>query len=135
MSEFTGKDAYLQWVWSGGTITVHSDFRTFGWTPSKALHDVTAGSDVAQQQITGIETATASVGLLAQAGGTELIAAFAFGNKGTLTAGVEGTATGKPKIILPAMSQGAVVNAAYDSPVEISIEFVQDTGAYTEGSW
>jgi len=135
MSEFTGKDSYLQWVWSGGTLTLHSNFRTFSWNPSKVLHDVTAGSDAAQQQITGIENATASVGLLAQAGGTELIAALAFGNKGTLTVGVEGTASGKPKVILPAMSQGAQVNDPYDGVVEISCEFVQDTGTYTEGSW
>jgi hypothetical protein len=135
MSEFTGKDAYLEWVWSGGTITMHSDFRTYSWTPSKALHDVTAGSDVAQQNITGIQNATASVGLLAQAGGTVLIAALAYGNKGTLTMGVEGTVSGKPKVTLPAMALGAKMSPSYDAAVEISCDFQQDTGAYTEGSW
>lgn len=135
MSEFTGKDMYATWAWSGGTISLHQDFRTFSWNPSKVLHDVTAGNDAAQQQITGIQNATASIGLIAQAGGTALIAALAFGNKGTLTVGVEGTVAGKPKIILPAMAQGAVTSAPYDGVVEITCEFVQDTGTYTEGNW
>ena len=135
MAEFTGKNMYMQWVYSGGTVSLEDDFRTFSWNPSKTLHDATAGSDPAQHQIVGIENASAAIGLIAQAGGTAVIAALAFGNYGTLTVGVEGTATGKPKIILPAMAQGAVISAPYEDVVEIACDFMQDGTAYTEGSW
>jgi len=135
MAEFLGKDAYIQWVWSGGTVTVQGDYRTLNWNPNKDLIDATAGSDAAQHQVTGIERATASLGLAAQTGGTELIAAFAFGNLGTLTWGVEGTATNKPKVILPAMSLGAKVNSPYSGLVEISVGFNQEGGTYTIGHW
>lgn len=135
MAEFLGNNAYIQWVWSGGTVLVHGDYRTLDWNPNKDLIEGSAGSDAAQHNVVGIERATASLGLVAQTGGTALVAAMAYGNIGTLTWGVEGTVSGKPKVILPAMSLGAKVKSPYQGLVEITVDFNQEGGAYTEGSW
>lgn len=137
MAEYLGKDMYAQWIWSGGTITLHDDFRTFAWTPSAALHDGTSGPDAAQHQVVGIQNASASIGLVDQTGasGTIYRAALAFGNIGTLIVGAQGTTVGSPRITLPAMSQGAKVNAPYNDLVEITCDFIQEGGVYTEDTY
>ena len=135
MSEYSGSALYAQWVYSGGTVTVSGQHKTFSWNPSKNLIDATAGSDQAQHQIVGVENATASLSWVAQSGGTAVVAALAHGNYGTLTVGPEGTAAGRLKYILPAMSLGAQLSAPYDNVVEHTVEFQQDGGTYTEGNW
>jgi hypothetical protein len=127
MAEFAaGPTAILSWIWSGGTISLAGDYRTFTWNPSIDYAEVSAGSDTQKGRITTLKDATAAVTLVAQTGGTAMVAALQPGNGGTLVFGPEGTATGKRKITFPCYADGAVTEAPYANEVTLSCGF---TGA------
>jgi hypothetical protein len=124
----------LQWIYSGGTVALNGDYRTCSWTPSVSNTETTAGSDTHQTFLPTVKNATASIGMVAQTGGTAMIAALAAGNSGTLIIGPEGTASGKPKITFPSFSNGAQFTYPYAGTVEFTCSFTE-TAAYTEGSY
>lgn len=135
MTAFSGSSLYLAWVWSGGTTTLHGDFRQFSYEPTLSLIESTAGSDSFREFIGGIgEGGDIKFSAVMQAGGTALITATARQNIGTLLVGVEGTATNKPKITIPCISKGPAFNVPYDDTVEFSVGF-QHNAAETMGTW
>ena len=135
MAAFSGSAMYLGWVWSGGTVTLHGDFRQFDWTPSLALIESTAGADTFREFLPGIgEGGAISLSMVMQAGGTALIAALARGNVGTLLYGPEGTATNKPKSTIPAISKGPAYSQPYNDVVEFKVEWNQ-SAAETNDKW
>jgi hypothetical protein len=126
---------YLAWVGSGGTTTLQGDFRQFDWTPTLALIDSTAGSDSFREYISGIgEGGDISLSCVMQTGSTALISALARGAAGTLLYGPEGTASGKPKSTIPAISKGPAFSQAYDDVVEIKLSW-QQSAAETNAAW
>ncbi len=135
MAAFSGSSLYMAWVYSGGTTTLHGSFRQFSYQPSLNLIDATAGSDSFRQYIGGIgEGGEVSWTSVMQAAGTALITALTRGNVGTLLVGVEGTATGKPKLTIPAISRGPQYSVAYDDVVEFSCSW-QQSAAETAATW
>lgn len=135
MAAFSGSALYLAWVYSGGTITLHGDFRQFDWTPTLSLIDSTAGSDTFREYIGGIgEGGDISASLVMQASGTALISALARAAVGTILYGPEGTATGKPKSTIPAISKGPAYSQPYDDVVEFKVSW-QQSAAETNATW
>ena len=134
MAEYSGSALYLQWVYSGGTVTIHSDFRTFTLNKSITTYDTTAGADSSMTRIAGIKDANWSVNYLAQVGGTATEDAFAEGTEGTLYAGPEGTASGKRKFTLPGIVTAYNINQPYNNVVEHTINW-EETAAITDGTY
>ena len=90
-----GPTMILSWIWSGGTISLNADYRTFTWNPTIAYEDVTAGQDTQVGRLTTLKDATAAIELVTQTAGTAMVAALAAGMGGTLISAPRGTATGK----------------------------------------
>lgn len=135
MAAFSGSALYLAWIWSGGTVTLHGDFRQFDWTPSLALVESTAGADTFREFLPGIgEGGAISLSMVMQSSGTALIAALAGGNIGTILYGPEGTAANKPKSTIPAISKGPAYSQPYNDVVEFKVEW-QQSAAETNSNW
>lgn len=137
MTEFlAGPTMVLNWIYSGGTISLAGDYRTCTWSPSVDYVEASAGSDTQKARLTALKDATAAVTLVAQTGGTAVVAALQAGTPGTLIIQPEGTATNKRKITFPAYCDGASYEHPYADIVAISAGF---TGAgdilanYTDG--
>lgn len=131
MAEYTGKDLAMSWIYSGGTITLNTDYRSCNWNPSIGKTDKSAGSDAQKTYLATQKDVSCSITLVAQAGGTALMDALAPGVEGTLIVQPEGTAAGKRKHILPAFSDGAVPTYPFSDLVTISCSFTP-TAAYTD---
>ncbi len=135
MAAFSGSAMYLAWIWASGTAVLNTDFRQFDWSPSLALIDSTAGADTFREYISGIgEGGDISLSCVMQASGTALISALARGNAGTILYGPEGTASGKPKSTIPAISKGPAYSQAYDDVVEFKVSW-QQSAAETNATW
>jgi len=133
MAEFiAGSTMVLNWIYSGGTISLAGDYRTVSWNPSVAYAETSAGSDTHVGRLTALKDATASVTLVAQTAGTQINAALAPGVGGTLVIQPEGTATNKRKITFPCYSDGASYEFPYNDIVAISCGFTGN-GTHTDG--
>jgi hypothetical protein len=134
MSAYSGSALVVQWVYSGGTVALNGDFRTFSYSPSVELIDQTAGSDAYRTRLTSIKDGNASINAIMQASGTAISNALSEGTEGTLNVGPEGTVAGKQKMIIPAIAMGASFSISYNDVVELSCDFTQN-GARTDTSW
>ena len=135
MAEFcAGLTMVLQWVWSGGTTSLAADYRTCTWTPTIDLVDTSAGADQSRTRIATIKDATAAFTLVNQSGGTAIKAALSPGIGGTLIIGPEGTATGKTKITMPALCNGATIEYPYADLSIMTCTFTGN-GAWSESTW
>jgi hypothetical protein len=97
MAEHTGSALYCQWVYSGGTLVLNTDYRTLDTSPTIGLVKASAGSDTDESYLTTLKDGKYTWKGVSQTGGTALENALVEGTAGTLTFGREGTATGKPK--------------------------------------
>lgn len=134
MTAYAGSTLYATWVTTGGTTVLSGDFRTFTLTPTINLYDETAGSDSHAQYIPGLKNATCSFSCLQQQSGTAFYTACIEGAQGTLIVGPEGTASGKQKITIPAISMGVTWTQPYNELVSIAISF-QESGARLDGAY
>lgn len=123
-----GPTSVMQWVYSGGTIALNGDYRTFSWNPSTDYAEVTAGQDTHKGRLPTLKDATASITLVVQTSGTAIATALQPATAGTLIYGPEGTAVGKRKITLPAYCDGAKVEFPYSDVAVITCGF---TGSST----
>lgn len=115
MSEYAGSVMYLGWVYSGGTVTFHADYRTFSWAPTLNWIDATAGSDPFEHLLPSFGVGSEfGADCLLQAGGTAVLIALARGTGGTVVYGPEGTASGKIKYSIPATASGPQFNQSYN---------------------
>lgn len=131
-SEFTGKDLVINWLWSGGTLALTAEYKTFSWTPSQDKYETTTSNDLNKTYITGLKDFTASFNAYHLTGGTALEDALAIGTQGTLIVQPEGTATGKRKLTFPVFTTNdPVTSYAYNALAEINASF-QGNGAWTE---
>lgn len=129
-----GQTMVLQWIYSGGTISLAGEERSVAWTPSIETVDTTAGADTVRTYLGTFKSATASVSMVDQTNAAGTATALDAGVRGTLIIGPEGTATGKRKITFPSMSQGAKYTFPYDGIAEISCDFIA-TGSYTDSTY
>lgn len=134
MTDYTGKNLYAEWVYSGGTVVLSSDYRTFSSAPTVGLADTTAGADADRTYIATIKDDVVSYAGLHQSAGTVLKSALEAGTGGTLVLAPEGTVAGKPKESYPAIAMGAKMNYPYDNVVEISCDF-QKNGARADATY
>jgi len=111
-NNITGKDAYISWASSAGTINLSTDYRSVSINESVDTAETTAGADTHKTYLPTIKSATINYLGLFPSGGTALYAALAAGVQGTLTVAPEGTASGKVSKVYPAISMGA----SYDTP-------------------
>ena len=130
-----GQTMVLTWTYASGTIALAGDYRTCDWNPSIAYEDVTAGSDTQIGRLTTLKDATCSVTLVAQTGGTAIVAAFQPGQAGTLLIQPEGTAVNKRKITFPSYCDGIQTGFPYANVVVHTIGFTGSSAlaAYTDG--
>lgn len=134
MAEFTGKNLYAEWVYSGGTVVLSGNQRTLSAAPSVGLVDASAGSDTHKTYLVALKDGTYSYSGLLQEGGTAVLNALVEGTSGTLVIGKEGTAAGKPKESVPAISMGPQENWPYDNVCEFSCQF-QQNGAPVDSTY
>ncbi len=134
MAEFTGQSLVLSWIWSGGTVTLGTDYRSVSWNPSVGYVDSSAGSDTHIERLTTLKDATAAVTLVDSVQGTATYAALQPGVAGTLIIGPQGTATGKRKITFPCFCDGAVPSYTYNDVTTLSVNFTGN-GAFTDGAY
>lgn len=132
--EFSGKDLVFQWVYTGGTVTLTGDQRTVSWTPDVKLMTATAGSDADDTFLVGAKSGKVSYAGLPQTGGTATEDGLVEGTGGTLTIGPEGTAGGKRKYTIPAISMGAKMNWPYADVCELTCDWTKN-GAATRGTY
>lgn len=134
MAEFTGTNLVLQWIWSGGTVSLGGDYRTVNWQPSVGYSDISAGSDTHVGRLTNLKDSKAAVTLVDSSAGTVTFASMQPGVSGTLIIGPEGTTTGKRKITMPAFCDGANPSYTYNDTSTISVGFTGN-GAFTDGAY
>ena len=137
MSSIIGSAAVIRWIQAAGTTILSGDYRTFTYTPSIELLDETAGADTNRQRVSYMKDGQAAMTALMQsgsgAGGTAMAAALVEGAVGTLEWNLEGTAAGKVKNYIPAISMGCPVTMPYNNFIELSPTW-QQNGTRSEGT-
>lgn len=134
MPAYSGSALFATWISASpaGTVQLNTDYQTMTYTPSVDTIETTAGADTAKEFILGMKDGAATYVGIQQAGGTAAIPLLAEGVMGTLTIAPEGTATGKQKLTMPAMSQGVTWAWAYNDKVTMTVNWIQ-TAARTDG--
>ena len=126
MSEYAGSAMSLDWIYSGGTVELEADYRTFNWAPTLNYIDATAGQDTFESLLASYGTGPEiTCTLVAQADGTALLTALARQTAGSLVYGPEGTATGKTKYTIPATSAGPQWSQVFNDVTEITAQWRQ----------
>ena len=129
-----GQTMIMTWAYSGGTISLNADYRTFGWSTTANMEDISAGADTQVGRMPTLIDAHADVTLVQQTAGTALIAALAATTAGTLTVQPEGTAAGKRTITLPCYCDGAQYDIPYANVAVITCGFTPSSvlGLWTD---
>lgn len=135
MPEFSGSALVMSWIWPGGTVTLNADYRKCNLSPSVDTIETSAGSDARHGRLATLKDMAANIELVAQTGGTAVLAALAEGVVGTLIVGPEGTATNKPKTTFSAISMGAQQQYAYADVSILTCDFQGDGTTYTQGAY
>ncbi len=133
-NEFAGSALYAHWIWSGGTVVLSVENRNFTYNENIETIDATAGSDATRRKIASFKNATASMSMTAQSDGTALLTALAAGVVGTLIFGEAGSAVGKPKTTMPALSLGINRSVPYADVVTYDISWESNADP-TYGVW
>jgi hypothetical protein len=134
-NEYAGSAMYLAWVYSGGTVTLQSDFRQFDWSPTLNFIDATAGADTYERLLPSYGVGgDINLNMLAQSDGTTLATALARQTQGTLVYGPSGTANGYLAYSIPSYSQGPQWNQPFDNVVEMNCTFRQ-YAVETQSTW
>jgi hypothetical protein len=131
-----GPSMVMTWTYSGGTVSLNADYRTFDWNTTSNFEDISAGQDTQVGRAPTMIDATANVTLVGQTSGTALVAALAAQTAGTLVVQPEGTAVGKRKITLPAYSEGAQYSFPYANVMTITCGFIPSSilGVWTDAA-
>lgn len=125
MADITGKNMYISWAGTGGTVTLSTEYRSFSANPSVDLVEATAGADNYKTYLSTVKDGTFDYSGLLQSKGTAVLNALREGCSGTLTIAPEGTASGYPKEEYPCIVLGPKVNYPYSDVVEVSCSFQQ----------
>lgn len=139
MSRYTGIELVVRWIYSGGTVNLTGDRRTFTTSESVDDADATAGTVTYRDHLPTFVDATATLEMLdntatGATGGTAIWAALAPRTSGTVEWSPQGTASGEPKWTAPAYVQTRDRDIPYDDVVSISIDW-QLTAEPTLAAW
>lgn len=134
---YAGSSLVLTWIQAAATTVLTGDHKSCTYTPTINLIDKTAGAATHKSYIPNVKDGSVTFNANMQAGtnsgGTATFSTLSRGNIGTLQIQPEGTAAGKPKITIPAISQGAAQSWPYNDTVEVTVNW-QQNGAETEGT-
>ena len=134
-NEMAGTAFYATWITASATVTLNTDFRNFTYTPSISFIDAAAGADTAPTRLAYMTDGDASCSfLMLNNMASADIVSFNEGTIGTLTWGEAGSAAGKTKVTLPAISQGLTRGAAYNDVVVMTASWLQN-GTRTIGTF
>lgn len=138
-NKYTGIDLVVRWIYSGGTVDVTADRRTFSTSEQVDDADATAGTVTYMDHLPTFTDATATLEVLdntttGAAGGTAIWTALAPRTSGTVEWSPQGTASTKPKWTAPAYIANREREMPYDDVVNITYEF-QLTAQPTLASW
>lgn len=137
MSEYSGSALVVTWIQAAATTVLTGDHQNCTLTPSIDYFEATAGPDANKSYVKGPIDHTATFEALLQSGtgsgGTLTYATLSTGNLGTLQIQPEGTASPKPKISLPAYSNGVAYAFPYNDVVKVTVNF-QGNGALAESA-
>jgi hypothetical protein len=128
MTDVTGKNLAVNWIYTGGTISITPDYRSFNMSDNVDMAETTAGSDADKTYIATIKDSTVDLSFLYQSKGTALDSALAVSTAGTLQVYPEGTATGNPVITYPAIVSSYKKAVPYNEVVAVDVTF-QKSGA------
>jgi len=115
MARYSGKDLYIEWLDTSGTLVLSGDYRTLDIPEIADEIDASAGSDVRKVTLAGQVSATWTLEVLPLEGGTALFARVAPQSSGTLQWSPEGTANGKQKKTAAAMILGRNESFGYNT--------------------
>lgn len=128
MTDVTGKNLAVNWIYSGGTVALNTDYRSFNMSDNIDMAETTAGADTDKTYIATIKDSTIDWSGLYQSKGTALETALAVGTGGTLVVYPEGTASGYPVINYPAIVSSYKKAVPYNEVIAIDVTF-QKNGA------
>jgi hypothetical protein len=135
MGRYTGKDLYIQWAYSGGTIVLNTDYRSLTTSEETDTEDASAGADTHKSYKPTLADTTIELELLDNTSNSSAFwGALTPQTEGTLTWGPHGTATGKPKYSVPALVNSREREFPYDGMVTITVEF-QAQSWISEATW
>ena len=134
-TRFVANAANIQWIWSGGTVTLQGDYRKLDINVSLKEAVGTAGSDAREQRYPTVKDTKVSAQLVANVSGTQILAALAEGVIGTLIIGPEGTATNKPKTTVSAICQGVDQHYAFATESLLDCAWDGDGVTYSQGNY
>ena len=133
-NEFAGSALVATWTTATGTTTLNTDFRNVSFTPSLELIDATAGADQYRQSLPSFANAEFAFNGIFPSTGTILMAQLKEGMIGTILYQPAGTATGLPKITVPAISMGAAYAQPYNDIVDIACTWQVYNGTVVYGT-
>jgi hypothetical protein len=127
MAEYSGTALQVIWSYSGGSINMHTDFRTFTYTPAVDLYETTAGADPAKTYLAGVKSGQASYNGVDQSGSFATFGTFLIeGAIGTIVYKPNGTAGGQYHGTIPAIVMGVSYNNPYAGVTEVSVAWTQN---------
>ena len=136
-NSYSGSALIVTWFQGSGTNVISGDQTTFSYTPVVDLIDQTSGADANKKYIVGVKDGNASLSSYFQSGtnarGTATWTTLTEGLFGTLQWQPEGTAVGKAKYSMPAVSQGVSIAYPFADKVTADASF-QQNGTRTEGT-
>src|SRR3990167_2912732 len=98
-NEYLGSAAVVQWITSGGTLTLQTEYRGWNYTPTIELVGATPGAGVSRRRINSFKDGSARLTMLGQTSQTLADAtALVEGQLGTIIYQPAGTAVSRPKL-------------------------------------
>jgi len=142
MAEYAGSAVVVQWIHSGGTLSMQGECRSCGVSSSMETIDATAGSDISKVFLPSFAEwevtweGVAQDNTTAATSGTAYTTALAVGKLGTVIVGPFGTAGSAVKYTMPAFCQGHSTNIVYNDVVTLSTSWKTSSGgSMTVGNW
>lgn len=135
-NRYTGKDLYVEFVYSGGTITLSGDQRTLTVDREVDLVDVSASSEADKSYLATLKDGSAEVEILDQAdtASTGYEEAIPEGTSGTLIYAPKGTASSNPKRGFGAIVNSVGVEYPYSDVVVYRIGFQKSGSVVFSGT-
>ena len=137
MAGYAGSSLVVTWIQAAATTTLTGDHKSCSYTPSIGFFDETAGADTNKKYLAGVKDGSVTFNANFQSGtgsgGTAAFSTLTEGNLGTVQIQPEGTASTKPDIKVPSLSQGVSYSYPYDGIVEVTVNW-QQTGTRAESA-
>lgn len=123
MARYSGKNLAFQWHTGGGTVTLHTNYRTWTVNESADEIDAGAGADAAKTFLAGPYERSGVLEFLPETAGTATYVKLAVQTDGTVVWGPEGSTTGKEKRSATATILGRDDNYSYNQVATLQIRF------------